>query len=97
MKKFLIAALCLALSVSAANAQWHRGWGYHSYGNSGGLLGGLVGGVIGGVIGGAISRAPAPQYVPDAASVQWCVDHFRSYNPQTGFYVGYDNQFHRCP
>ena len=94
---FLGALFSVLVSVSGANAQyWHHGgWGHGGWGGGGGFAGGVIGGVVGGVFGGVIAR-PQPQYVPDA-SVQWCMNRFRSYNPQTGFYVGLDNQLHSCP
>jgi hypothetical protein len=27
----------------------------------------------------------------------WCEAHFRSYNPATGMYLGYDGVYHTCP
>jgi hypothetical protein len=27
----------------------------------------------------------------------WCERHFRSYNPATGTYLGYDGAYHSCP
>lgn len=52
--------------------------------------------------------APGPyyDYVPPPAAtvapaegvdVAWCQAHFRSYNPETGTYMGFDGQFHSCP
>jgi hypothetical protein len=36
----------------------------------------------------------APVAGADAA---WCQAHFRSYNPATGTYLGFDGQYHSCP
>lgn len=38
-------------------------------------------------------------YVAPAAggSSDWCAARFRSYNPATGMYLGYDGQYHPCP
>ena len=46
--------------------------------------------------------APAPSTVvvqggPDSGSVASCETRFRSYNPSTGMYMGYDGQEHPCP
>ena len=30
-------------------------------------------------------------------SVAYCESHFRSYNPATGMYLGFDGQYHPCP
>lgn len=34
---------------------------------------------------------------PDAAGVASCEARFRSYNPSTGMYMGYDGHQHPCP
>ncbi len=34
---------------------------------------------------------------PDSGSVASCEARFRSYNPSTGMYMGYDGQQHPCP
>jgi BA14K-like protein len=51
--------------------------------------------------------APGPMYEgrsvavgpadPTDNNVAWCQAHFRSYNPSTGMYLGYDGQQHPCP
>ncbi len=41
---------------------------------------------------------PAYAYEPGAGGgVAYCEAHFRSYNPATGTYLGYDGRYHRCP
>jgi hypothetical protein len=37
---------------------------------------------------------PGPPRRPDVA---WCEAHYRSYNPATGMYLGYDHRYHPCP
>jgi BA14K-like protein len=39
--------------------------------------------------------APGPAYGGDA--VAYCMQRFRSYNPNTGTYMGYDGRPHPCP
>jgi BA14K-like protein len=42
--------------------------------------------------------APAAQVAPVAGvDAGWCQAHFRSYNPATGMYMGFDGQYHSCP
>lgn len=44
--------------------------------------------------------APAYTYDyvrPAGGNVAWCEAHFRSYNPATGMYLGYDGEYHSCP
>lgn len=38
--------------------------------------------------------APAPVY--GDSHVDWCLRRFRSYNPRTDQYLGYDGYYHRC-
>jgi hypothetical protein len=79
----------------------------------GDIGGGLIGGVVGGFVGSQFQRPPpvyyppppvyyppAPRYYPPAVNydpVAVCIARFRSYNPETGIYWGYDGQPHRCP
>lgn len=91
MKKLIIAlALTLPFSLPAS-AQWHRHYGY---GGGGAFIGGVIGGIIGNVFRPPY-YVPGPGYVPDAVS--YCMQRFRSYNPETGFYLGFDGHYHRCP
>ena len=39
----------------------------------------------------------AAPLAPTGNSVGWCQAHFRSYNPSTGMYMGYDGMQHPCP
>lgn len=39
--------------------------------------------------------APAPVYGGNA-HVQWCLNRYRSYNPQTDQFLGYDGYYHYC-
>ena len=75
---------------------WHRGHryrgGYHRrhYGPGGAVLGGLAAGAI---IGGAIANSQAR--ANDA--VAYCAQRYRSYDPASGTYLGYDGYRHPCP
>ncbi len=97
----LVGVLALALPVlsSPADAQgrhrgWDRGGGWEQPRPD-------VGRIIGRVIGGAI-EATRPRYYPPPQptygdEVEYCIQRFRSYNPETGFYRGYDGLLRRCP
>lgn len=43
-----------------------------------------------------------PHYVPPSryrrsnSHVQWCLNRYRSYNPRTDQYLGYDGRYHYC-
>jgi hypothetical protein len=86
---------------------WRGGGGFdRPYG--GGIGGAVLGGAI---VGGMISNYfnPPPVYVappiyvqpqvapPQFNPVAYCVSRFRSYNPATGLYFGFDGAYHPCP
>jgi hypothetical protein len=64
-----------------------------------GVIGGLAAGAI---IGGAIAQsqaqaAAAVPVVPADDAVAYCMQRFRSYDPASGTYVGYDGIRRPCP
>nr|WP_271589754.1 BA14K family protein [Bradyrhizobium sp. CCBAU 53415] len=70
----------------------HHGWRYgypHRYGWGPALGGFAAGAAIGGAI--ANSRAQA------AENAAYCSQRFKSYDPASGTYLGYDGQRHPCP
>jgi hypothetical protein len=87
-----------------------RGSYYHHRGNNtGAIIGGLVAGAL---IGGAIASAQrgyaappgyttygyAPRYAgPSSDAVGYCMSRFKSYDPRSGTYLGYDGYRHPCP
>src|SRR6185312_15798280 len=34
---------------------------------------------------------------PTETTSAWCASRYRSYNPSTGMFLGYDGQYHPCP
>lgn len=72
----------------------YYGGGYRRRGiGSGALIGGLAAGAL---IGGAIaSQAPAPNYGGNATA--YCQQRFKSFDPASGTYLGYDGKRHPCP
>jgi len=97
-----VVVACFTLLLMAdAYAQWHRdrghdrrGRGHHRHWEhrqpapapqQGIDYGAIIGGVIG-----AFSR-------PSRDDVAYCMQRYRSYNPETGVYYGYDGQPRRCP
>jgi hypothetical protein len=75
-----------------------RGWGYGAAGLGLGLA-------TGAIIGGAIASQPAyPYYGYESApvygggdAVSYCMSRFKSYDPGSGTYLGYDGFRHPCP
>ncbi|ABD87499.1 BA14K family protein [Rhodopseudomonas palustris] len=67
---------------------WRRGYDRRGYGP--GVVGGLAAGAL---IGGAIANSQARGADADA----YCSQRFKSYDPGSGTYLGYDGQRHPCP
>ena len=70
-----------------------------SFGFGAGLA---VGAIVGGLLatpyyyGAPYYYAPRYYYEPDDA-VDYCLRRFRSYDPRSGTYLGYDGYRHPCP
>lgn len=83
-------------------SRWHRpGWRYDQRGGGWYDPGAAI---IGGAIGGWLWRQfnqPEPPVIvvpqEPMRDVAWCIQRYRSYNPATRTYLGYDGQFHGCP
>lgn len=84
-----------------------RYYGGRRYGNrwngGGAAVGaGIVGLAAGAIIGGAIANSQQPTYYGEAPAVggdavSYCMQRFRSYDPASGTYLGYDGVRHSCP
>lgn len=94
----------LLLASAPANARgWHHGWhhGGWGYGAAGFAAGALIGSAIAappyyyGYGPPAYAYEPAPGYPGDAEA--YCESRFRSYDPSSGTYMGYDGRRHPCP
>lgn len=105
---FAAIAVFGVLAATPASAQWrHGGWhsGYHhggwhrgGYGVGAGLATGLI-------VGGALAAAnngyyggyydTGPGYV-GGGNDAYCMQRYRSYDPASGTYLGYDGQRHPC-
>ncbi len=89
---------------------WHGGWGWPGA-VAAGVIGGAVaaatsplwapgyydyypGYAYGPGYGYAVAPAPV---IGGGGGVAYCESRFRSYNPATGMYLGYDGQYHSCP
>lgn len=97
MYAFGVVATTGAMGVSSAYAQRGRGGGGRGRGRGGGGNVGLgIGlGIGAAVIGGAIAASAAEQQRRDA--IGYCMQRFRSYDPQSMTYMGTDGYRHPCP
>ncbi|MFZ5691322.1 MAG: BA14K family protein [Pseudomonadota bacterium] len=79
-----------------------RYYGYRRH-NGAAVAAGVIGGLaLGAAIAGAaaappppVAYAPAPVY-GGADWIAYCSSKYRSFNPATGLYLGYDGQYHPC-
>ncbi|HLH96032.1 MAG TPA: BA14K family protein [Xanthobacteraceae bacterium] len=91
--------------------QWRdRGWGGRGFG-PGFVAGAATGAIVGGALAGpgyyGYDYGPgyysygydygAPSYGADPDAIAYCQQRFRSFDPATGTYLGYDGQRHPCP
>jgi hypothetical protein len=94
-----VLAAALLLTSAPANARWrhhHGGWGY-------GAAGFAAGALLGSALAPrpyyygppAYAYEPGPGYPDDAEA--YCEQRFRSYDPASGTYAGYDGRRHPCP
>ena len=87
----------VAAGVSPAHAQRGRGRGWGGRGRGGGVgVGTAVGiGVGAAIIGGAIAASAAEQQRQQAIS--YCMQRYRSYDPNSMTYLGRDGMRYSCP
>jgi hypothetical protein len=72
----------------------------HGYGYGGAAAAGIAGLATGAIIGGALAAQaqPAPTYVvPGGGGDAYCAQRYRSYDPGSGTFLGYDGLRHPCP
>lgn len=60
------------------------------------LAAGALGLATGAIIGGALAQSQA-QAAPSSNVHAYCAQRFRSYDPASGTYLGYDGRRHACP
>lgn len=99
------ATLVPAQSSIVEQVQWRRGGRWHRGGRGIGIGAAILGGAI---IGGALAQPyysrpyysyPRATYYygPGDDAVAYCSQRFRSYDPASGTYLGYDGLRHPCP
>jgi hypothetical protein len=89
--------LAMTAGVTPAYAQRGRGGG-RGRGWGGGGAGAAIGlGVGAAIIGGAIAAQEAERAAAADNAVAYCMRRFRSYDPESGTYVGKDGMRRPCP
>jgi hypothetical protein len=99
-KAIAVAALVGAAALAATPAS-ARPWRHHHHGWWGPAAGFAAGAIIGGALAARpYYYAPAPVYVepyPADDEIAYCSQRFKSYDPASGTYLGYDGLRHPCP
>jgi hypothetical protein len=92
-----------AAPTNIETVQW-RGRGWRGRGPGWGFGGALLGGaIIGGILAAPYYYGPGPYYGPGYVApvpgdaVGYCMQRFRSYDPGSGTYLGFDGLRHPCP
>jgi hypothetical protein len=62
-----------------------------------GIAGLAAGALIGGAIASQQAQAAAPTYVVPDQNAAYCAQRYRSYDPASGTYLGYDGLRRSCP
>jgi hypothetical protein len=62
-----------------------------------GIAGLAAGALIGGAIASQQAQAAPTYVVPNQGAYEYCSQRFRSYDPASGTYLGYDGLRHPCP
>ena len=94
-----------AAAADIETVQWRgRGWrgGGWGWGVGAGLLGGAI---LGGMLASPYYYGPGPYYYPAPGyvagppgdAIAYCMQRFRSYDPRSGTYLGFDGLRHPCP
>ncbi len=108
----LVACAAMAMATPAAARPWgwhHHGFGWGGA-LAAGVIGGALAAATspfwgpdyydyyypGYAYGPGYAYEPTYAYAP-GGGVAYCEAHFRSYNPATGTYLGYDGRYHPCP
>ncbi|BCP54372.1 hypothetical protein K32_29890 [Kaistia sp. 32K] len=102
----------LAVSATATTASadgWYGGrhyYGHYHRDNSGAVIGGLAAGTLLGLGIGAIAsqprayaydyEVPPPRGAAWRAHVDYCLDRYRSYSPESDTFIGADGYEYRC-
>jgi len=102
-----------AVPASVETVQWRRGWGWGGVGAgfvAGAVIGSALASPYYGYRygpyvappGPIVYGAPGPAYAVPVApvagdAVAYCMQRFKSYDPRSGTYLGYDGARHPCP
>ena len=96
------AAAVVSPGTNVETVRWRGRYWHHGYRRGWGPGAAIGAGIVGLAAGAALAAsAPPPAYYydePDSGdAVSYCMQRFRSYDPASGTYLGYDGLRHPCP
>jgi hypothetical protein len=101
----IVAVMVVAASAPADARRRHHHHGY-GYGAGGFVAGAILSSALAGPRYGYYGNGPyyygggryySDAYASSPDSEEYCMQRFRSYDPRSGTYMGYDGQRHACP
>jgi len=104
-KSVVAAGLIATVGAAALPAAADAGWEHRRHNNGAAAAAGIFGFAAGAILGSAMTTpryyAPPPVYYgPPApwtpAWYSYCASKYRSFNPNTGYFLGYDGRYHFC-
>ncbi|MGB8607518.1 MAG: BA14K family protein [Bradyrhizobium sp.] len=105
-------AFIKAVPSTTQSVQWRGGWGWGAPVAGGLIAGAIIGGALAAPYGPGYYPGPGyyggPGYGPppgvayrpppvEGDGVAYCMQRFKSYDPNSGTYLGYDGNRHPCP
>lgn len=94
-------ALIKAVPTVTQSVQWRGGgWGWGAPIAGGLIAGAIVGGALAapyGYYGPGYYPPPVAYGPPPGDAIAYCMQRFKSYDPNSGTYLGYDGGRHPCP
>ena len=93
-------AIIKAVPSVTQSVQWRGGgWGWGAPVAGGLIAGAIVGGALAAPYGYGPGYYPPPVAYgpPPGDAVSYCMQRFKSYDPNSGTYLGYDGVRHPCP
>jgi subtilase family serine protease len=103
----IVAAILVSTAAALAQSPFYNQGRWRGGDQGAAIIGGMIGGAIGSMFAPRPYYQPAPAYYPPpqpyyqapqySDEQMYCMQRFRSYDPRSGYFTGYDNRLHPCP
>ena len=99
-KSLIAAGLIVATGAAALPSAANAGWNHNNGAAAAGFIGLAAGAIIGSAMANPYPHGGAYYYGPPApwspAWYSYCSSRYQSFNPNTGYFFGYDGRYHFC-